>query len=205
MTASLKVALAQANFLVGDVGGNADRVIALASRAAQAGADVVAFPELSLAGYPPEDLLFHRGFRRQIDAALERVRAASGSTAILVGHPEYTASGIFNSATWYAGGEEQVRHRKSCLPNYRVFDEKRYFLAGAQATVIEYRGFSIGVLVCEDIWEPGPAQLAKAQGAELLLVLNASPFELHKQAQRERVVRERIADVRLPEIGRAHV
>lgn len=198
MTASLKVALAQANFLVGDVGGNADRVIALASRAAQAGADVVAFPELSLAGYPPEDLLFHRGFRRQIDAALERVRAASGSTAILVGHPEYTASGIFNSATWYAGGEEQVRHRKSCLPNYRVFDEKRYFLAGAQATVIEYRGFRIGVLVCEDIWEPGPAQLAKAQGAELLLVLNASPFELHKQAQRERVVRERIADVRLP-------
>mgnify|MGYP003343168537 FL=1 len=102
MTATLKVALAQANFLVGDVGGNADRVIALASRAAQAGADVVAFPELALAGYPPEDLLFHRGFRRQIDAALERVRAASGTTAILVGHPEYTASGIFNSATWYA-------------------------------------------------------------------------------------------------------
>jgi len=198
VTATLKVALAQANFLVGDVGGNADRVIELASRAARAGADVVAFPELALAGYPPEDLLFHRGFRRQIDAALERVRAASGTTAILVGHPEYTASGIFNSATWYAGGEEQVRHRKSCLPNYRVFDEKRYFLAGAQATVIEHRGFRIGVLVCEDIWEPGPAQLAKAQGAELLLVLNASPFELHKQAQRERVVRERIADVRLP-------
>ena len=200
MTATLKVALAQANFLVGDVGGNAARVIELAARATQAGADLVAFPELALAGYPPEDLLFHRGFRAQVDAALARIAAATigGTAAILVGHPEYTASGIFNAATLYAGGEEQVRHRKSCLPNYRVFDEKRYFRAGAQATVIEHRGFRIGVLVCEDIWEPGPAQLAKAQGAELLLVLNASPFELHKQAQRERVVRERIADVRLP-------
>ena len=200
MTATLKIALAQANFLVGDVGGNAARVIELAARATQAGADLVAFPELALAGYPPEDLLFHRGFRAQVDAALARIAAATigGTAAILVGHPEYTASGIFNAATLYAGGEEQVRHRKSCLPNYRVFDEKRYFRAGAQATVIEHRGFRIGVLVCEDIWEPGPAQLAKAQGAELLLVLNASPFELHKQAQRERVVRERIADVRLP-------
>ena len=200
MTASLKLALAQANFLVGDVGGNATRVIDLAARAAREGADLVAFPELALAGYPPEDLLFHRGFRAQVDAALTRVAAASanGAAAILVGHPEYTASGIFNAATLYAQGSEQARHRKSCLPNYRVFDEKRYFRAGAQATVIAHRGFRIGVLVCEDIWEPGPAQLAKAQGAEFLIVLNASPFEQYKQAQRERVLRERIADVRLP-------
>lgn len=198
MTASLKIALAQANFLVGDVAGNATRVIELARTSSDAGADLVAFPELALAGYPPEDLLFHRGFRAQVDAALDRVRAASTASAILVGHPEYTAGGIFNSATLYAAGTEQARHRKSCLPNYRVFDEKRYFRAGAQATVIAHRGFRMGVLVCEDIWEAGPAQLAKAQGAELLLVINASPFEQHKQAQRERVVRERIADVRLP-------
>ena len=117
---------------------------------------------------------------------------------MLVGYPEYTGSLIFNSVALFDEGLEQARHRKSCLPNYRVFDEKRYFEAGTQPTVVDFRGFRIGLLVCEDIWEPEPAQLARSQGAELLVVVNASPFERRKQAAREAVVRRRVEDVGLP-------
>ena len=195
---TLRLALAQSDPLVGDVVGNAARVLAAAEAARVAGADLLITPELALAGYPPEDLLFHRGFRRQIEDALARVAAASRGTAVLVGHPEYAGERLFNSATLYDDGREQVRHRKACLPNYRVFDEKRWFAAGTQPTVIGFRGFQVGVLVCEDLWEPEPAQLARSQGAEILLVLNASPYELHKQRAREDIARRRAADVGLP-------
>ena len=205
----LRLALAQSDLLVGDVAGNAARVLASAAAARAAGADLLVTTELALAGYPPEDLLFHRGFRRQVEAALSQVAAASAGadgtgpadergTAILVGHPEYAADRIFNAATLYDGGREQLRHRKACLPNYRVFDEKRWFAAGTQPSVMDFRGFRIGVLVCEDLWEPEPAQLARSQGAEILLVPNASPYELHKQHAREEIARRRAADVGLP-------
>ena len=128
MSDSLRIALAQLNFLVGDVQGNAARVIATArSAAAESGADLVLFPELALSGYPPEDLLFHRGFRRQIEAGLERVRAEVTDVPVLLGFPEYTASGIYNSAALVSGGQITAIHRKAELPNYKVFDEKRYF------------------------------------------------------------------------------
>jgi NAD+ synthase (glutamine-hydrolysing) len=201
----LRLALAQSDFLVGDIAGNAARMLAALEAARAAGADLLITPELALAGYPPEDLLFHRGFRRQIEDALARVAAASAAdagegraTALLVGHPEYTADRIFNAATLYDGGREQLRHRKACLPNYRVFDEKRWFAAGTQPSVMDFRGFRVGVLVCEDLWEPEPAQLAKSQGAEILLVLNASPYELHKQRAREDIAQRRARDVGLP-------
>jgi NAD+ synthase (glutamine-hydrolysing) len=196
--ARLRIALAQANFLVGDIAGNAERVTALAARAREAGADLVAFPELALSGYPPEDLLFHRGFRHQVDAALARLREQASGIGLLVGFPEYSGRLIFNAAALLEDGVEQARHRKACLPNYRVFDEKRYFEAGTQPTVVDFRGFRIGLLICEDVWEPEPAQLARSQGAELLLVVNASPFERRKQADREAVVRRRVEDVGLP-------
>jgi NAD+ synthase (glutamine-hydrolysing) len=202
---TLRLALAQSDLLVGDIAGNTTRLLALADEAGAAGAQLLLTPELAVAGYPPEDLLFHRGFRRQVDAALARLAAASGGEggastgiALLVGHPEYAGERIFNAATLYAGGREQVRHRKACLPNYRVFDEKRWFTPGTQPTVAEFRGFRLGVLVCEDLWEPEPAQLAKSQGAELLLVLNASPYEVHKQRAREDIARRRALDVGLP-------
>ena len=202
---TLRLALAQSDLLVGDIAGNTTRLLALADEAAAAGAQLLLTPELAVAGYPPEDLLFHRGFRRQVDAALARLAAASGGEggagtgiALLVGHPEYAGERIFNAATLYAGGREQVRHRKACLPNYRVFDEKRWFTPGTQPTVAEFRGFRLGVLVCEDLWEPEPAQLAKSQGAEILLVLNASPYEMHKQRAREDIARRRALDVGLP-------
>ncbi|HET7755635.1 MAG TPA: NAD+ synthase [Steroidobacteraceae bacterium] len=199
MGESLNIALAQLDLLVGDVQGNATRVIQ-ASRDARVnlGADLVLFPELALSGYPPEDLLFHRGFRRQIEAGLAQVRDEVRDVAVVVGFPEYTRAGIYNAAAMVAGGEVLAIHRKAELPNYRVFDEKRYFRAGTQPTVVEWRGFRLGLMVCEDMWEPEAAQLARAGGAELLAVINASPFEIHKQREREDIARARVHDVGLP-------
>jgi NAD+ synthase (glutamine-hydrolysing) len=199
MSESLKIALAQVDLLVGDVRGNAAVMVAGARRArAELGADLVLFPELALSGYPPEDLLFHRGFRRQVEAGLAHVRAEAGEASVVLGFPEYTSAGIYNSAVLIGGGEIAAIHRKAELPNYKVFDEKRYFHAGTQPTVAECRGFKVGLLVCEDIWEPQAAQLARAAGAQLLTVINASPYEIHKQREREDIARARTRDVGLP-------
>ena len=199
MSDSLRIALAQLNFLVGDVQGNAARVIAATRHARSSlGADLVLFPELTLSGYPPEDLLFHRGFRRQIEEGLARLRRELTDAAVMVGFPEYTGGGIYNSAALIAHGEIAAIHRKAELPNYKVFDEKRYFQAGAQPTVADCLGFRVGLLVCEDIWQPEAAQLARADGAQLLLVINASPYEIHKQREREDIAGQRARDVGLP-------
>ena len=200
-TAQLQIALAQVNLLVGDVAGNAARVIAEARHARdELRADLVAFPELTLSGYPPEDLLFHRGLHTQIEHALVDVAAASHGICLLVGYPEYDGEFIYNSIAMFRDGRLLARHRKQCLPNYRVFDEKRYFHAGSEATVIDCCGVRIGLLVCEDAWEAEPARAARAAGAELLLVSNASPFELHKQRERERVLAARVREAGLPAV-----
>ena len=199
MKPSLRFALAQLDLLVGDVQGNATRVITTARRAqSELAADIVVFPELTLSGYPPEDLLFHRGLRRQVEAGLLRVCSEVGSTAVVLGYPEYSGTDIYNSGALIAEGVVGASHRKNELPNYKVFDEKRYFRSGTRPTVFERKGFRIGLLVCEDIWEPPPAQMARDAGAELLVVINASPFENHKQRERETVVRARVQDVKLP-------
>jgi NAD+ synthase (glutamine-hydrolysing) len=201
VTRTLKVALAQIDLLVGDVQSNTARVISTARHAqAELAADLIVFPELTLSGYPPEDLLFHRGFRRQIDAGLERVRHEIGTAAVVVGYPEYSGRDIYNSAALIAAGMLAANHRKSELPNYKVFDEKRYFRAGAQPTVVDVNGFRVGLLVCEDIWGPEAAPLARSAGAELLVVSNASPYEIHKQREREEVVRAHVREVNLPAV-----
>jgi len=197
--ARLRIGLAQLDLLVGDVQGNARRIIDTSVEARSVLApDLMVFPELALSGYPPEDLLFHRGFRRQIAAGLDAVRRDLSGVAVLVGYPEYSGASIYNSAALISDGELLASHRKCELPNYKVFDEKRYFLAGAQPTVVQFRGFALGLLVCEDIWEAEAARAARAAGAELLVVINASPYEIHKQRERERIARDRIADVHLP-------
>jgi NAD+ synthase (glutamine-hydrolysing) len=199
MKQSLRIALAQLDLLVGDVHGNATRVVNTARQArADLGADVVLFPELSLSGYPPEDLLFHRGFRRQIESGLAKLREEVQDISVMVGFPEYAGTAIYNSAALVGGGMVAAIHRKAELPNYKVFDEKRYFQAGKQPTVVDVHGFRCGLLVCEDIWEPQAAQLARSDGAELLIVINASPYEIHKQREREDVARARVLDVGLP-------
>jgi NAD+ synthase (glutamine-hydrolysing) len=194
----LRLVLAQLNLLVGDVRGNLARVQHEAERARAAGADLILFPELALSGYPPEDLLFHRGFRRHIDAAQEELAASVPDIGVLLGCPEYVDHTIYNSAVLFGGGRILARHRKQRLPNYQVFDEKRYFTAGDDATVVEFRGFRLGLLICEDLWGPGPAEAAARAGAEILVLINASPYEIHKQRERERVARERVAETQLP-------
>jgi NAD+ synthase (glutamine-hydrolysing) len=199
MKQSLRIALAQLDLLVGDVHGNATRVVNTARQArADLGADLVLLPELSLSGYPPEDLLFHRGFRRQIESGLAKVREEVQGISVMVGFPEYAGTAIHNSAALIGNGMVAAIYRKSELPNYKVFDEKRYFQAGAQPSVADVDGFRCGMLVCEDVWEREPAQLARSAGAELLIVINASPYEIHKQREREEVARARVLDVGLP-------
>ena len=199
MKQSLRIALAQLDLLVGDVHGNATRVINTARQArADLNADLVLFPELSLSGYPPEDLVFHRGFRRQIEAGLAKVREEVPDVSVMIGFPEYAGTAIYNSAALISGGMVAAIHRKAELPNYKVFDEKRYFQPGAQPSVVDVQGFRCGLLVCEDIWEPEEAQMARSDGAELLIVINASPYEIHKQRERETVARARVLDVGLP-------
>src|SRR5690606_39170237 len=144
-------ALAQIDFLVGDVRGNVARVIETSREAAVQGADLVVFPELSLSGYPPEDLLLHRRLRRQVEEGRGEGCTGVGDAAVLVGLPEYSGAQIYNSMALVMRGTVQAMHRKSELPNYQVFDEKRYFKAGAQPTVVEVGGVKVGILICEDI------------------------------------------------------
>ncbi|HKE94090.1 MAG TPA: NAD+ synthase [Povalibacter sp.] len=199
MASSVRIALAQLNLFVGDVAGNTQRVIDVAARARdELKADLVLFPELSLSGYPPEDLLFHTGMRRQVDAARKRVAEQTHGIAVMVGYPEYADGGIYNAAAVLRDGATLANYRKQELPNYKVFDEKRYFLHGAATHLVEINGMRIAPLICEDIWEPKPALAAKAAGAQLIVVINGSPYSFGYQRRRESVVRDRVRDTGLP-------
>ncbi|MFL6551374.1 MAG: NAD+ synthase, partial [Povalibacter sp.] len=196
---TLRIALAQLNLFVGDVTGNTQRVIDVAARARdELHADLVLFPELSLSGYPPEDLLFHTGLRRQVDAALKRVKDETSGIAVMVGYPEYAEGGIYNAAAVLRDGSTLANYRKQELPNYKVFDEKRYFRHGRDTRIVELNGIRTALLICEDVWEPGPAKSAAAAGAQLIVVINGSPYSLEYQTRREGVVRDRVLDSGLP-------
>jgi NAD+ synthase (glutamine-hydrolysing) len=192
--------MAQLNLLVGDVEGNTSRIVEAGNRARlELGADVLMVPELAVSGYPPEDLLFHSGLRLQVAQSISRLRSELRGITLVAGYPEYEDTHIFNSAIVIRDGEVLANHRKACLPNYRVFDEKRYFTPGTLPTVVDLNGIRAGILVCEDVWEEGPAAQARAADAEVLLVINASPYEVNKQTQREReVVRRRVAETGIP-------
>jgi NAD+ synthase (glutamine-hydrolysing) len=196
----LRCVMAQLNLVVGDVEGNTSRIIAAANEARdESRADVVMLPELAVSGYPPEDLLFHSGMRAQVARSIGRLKAEVRGITLIAGYPEYDGARIFNSALVIRDGAVLANHRKACLPNYRVFDEKRYFTSGTEPTVVELNGIRAGILVCEDAWEPEPAGQARGAGAEVLLVINASPYEVNKQAQRElEVVRPRVTETGIP-------
>ena len=198
---SLRIALAQLDLFVGDVAGNTQRVLDVAADARdRLHADLVLFPELTLTGYPPEDLLFHNGLRRQVSAGLDRVKQEITGIAAMVGYPEYAAEGIYNAAVLVRDGVVLGNYRKQELPNYRVFDEKRYFKPGHSSTIVEIKGIRVAMLICEDVWEPGPAVAARAAGAQLMVVINGSPYSLQYQDRREAVVRERVRDSGLPAV-----
>ena len=196
----LKIAIGQINCTVGDIAGNAQRILAVAESARAQGADLLLTPELALSGYPPEDLLLRPDFYRACARELQRISSSMPDLAMLVGHPEEFQDRRYNAASLLRGGVIEATYRKHRLPNYEVFDEERYFAAGREACIVSVKGVRCGINICADVWEPGAADAAHDAGAELLLALNASPYHLNKQAQRYEVLRERIAATGMPVI-----
>ena len=201
MTDKIIVALAQLDLVVGDVAGNTEIILDQAARVRdEKRADLVIFPELSICGYPPEDLLFHAGLRRRVEHAMETIRDSVRDIAVLVGFPDYHDEDIFNACVVFKDGKVLAHYRKHLLPNYSVFDEKRYFAAGKEASVFTLKGVRVGINICEDVWGSAPTAASRAAGAEVLIAINGSPYELDSQVQREEVVRQRISEIGIPAI-----
>lgn len=198
MTHSIQIHLVQQSFLVGDIRANARNIIALAHKARDAGADLVVFPELALCGYPPEDLLLRPGFIQLCDEALAEIQHTVQGVDLVFGAPRHDGQQLFNSAFCMRDGVVRGVYDKYTLPNYAVFDEKRYFSEGSKPCVLDIRGIKVGITICEDIWLSAPAQQASQAGAQALLVLNASPYHCGKHAERLHALQQRFAETRLP-------
>jgi NAD+ synthase (glutamine-hydrolysing) len=195
----VRVGLAQLNTRVGAIDANAASLVDAALDARdRLHCDVVLAPELALSGYPPEDLLLHRGLRKRVAAAFERVREAVSGITVVVGYPEYDGDVIYNSAAVIRDGTVVANHRKRILPNYAVFDEKRYFEAGSAATVVDIDGVRCGLIICEDAWGAEPCSASVAAGAELVLVINGSPYHMHQQQIREDTLARRARENDIP-------
>jgi len=194
MADSVQIHLVQDSFLVGDIDANANKIITLAEGARQSGADIVVFPELALTGYPPEDLLLRAGFIAQVDAAVQRITAAVADVHVIFGAPRHLDDQLFNAAFWVHQGALVDVYHKYVLPNYAVFDEKRYFAAGDRPVVIRVKGVAFGLSICEDVWTGAPAAQARQAGAEALIILNASPYHYGKYVERLAVLRQRQAE-----------
>jgi NAD+ synthase (glutamine-hydrolysing) len=188
--ATLRLALAQYDFPVGAVAANAAKVRGLLGQARAGGAALVAFPELTLSGYSPEDLLLRPSFLAACTDELATLAAATHDVAALVGHP-HSAGAVYNAASLLRDGRIELTAHKQALPNYGVFDDKRYFRPGHATATAVFDGVTVGLLICEDIWQPEPAAQAAAAGAQLLVVINASPWDDTKQAAREAVLAAR--------------
>lgn len=199
MIQPLRIAMAQQNLLVGGITRNVDTCIAALTRARdELHVDAIVFPELTLTGYPPEDLLLRAGFFRDVERGLRRLCAAVQGIDVIVGYPEQTSLGVFNTCALLRDGAVIATYHKQHLPNYSVFDEKRYFIAGHAPCVVTIKGAPVGLTVCEDIWLPGPAKQSATAGAELIVNINASPYRLHKGSEREDTVRRRVAEAGVP-------
>lgn len=195
----LNIVMAQQNFLVGDIHGNAEKICAASIEARDTlKADVIVFPEMAVCGYPPEDLLFRKDFYRRINAALTHIAEATQGIDVVLGYATSNGTQRYNTAGLIRDGAIVVEYHKQCLPNYSVFDEQRYFTAGTQSTLIDLQGIKVGLLICEDLWHPGPIAQAKAAGAEGILCINASPFDRLKASEREKMAIERVNETQLP-------
>ncbi|HZQ83154.1 MAG TPA: NAD+ synthase [Gaiellaceae bacterium] len=190
----MRLALAQINSVVGDIDGNAARVVDWLGRAREANADLVLFPELCITGYPPEDLLLRPGFVRAAKRAVDEVAKATHGITALVGAPLYDGV-LYNACFVLSDGEIRDVYRKHHLPNYGVFDEERYFEPGNDQVLVDIAGTTVGLTVCEDIWVPGPpASELGAAGAKLVANISASPFHVGKDREREDIVRRSAAE-----------
>jgi NAD+ synthase (glutamine-hydrolysing) len=196
---NLKIALAQINFLVGNIAANVDGIIKAANTARdELGADMIVFPELIVTGYPAEDLLFRADFIEEANNAIHHIAESVDDIALVIGFPELADGKLYNSAIVLHQGVTLACYRKQALPNYGVFDERRYFTPGNQPCVFEFNGSFIGLTICEDVWQKGIIDGNKQAGAELLLTLNASPFNVGKMHQREAVICSQVKAAQIP-------
>lgn len=197
----LTITLAQINPLVGDIDGNTRRVLEAAREAVERdGAGLVMYPELVLTGYPPEDLLLRPSLEWRVERAIDLLCQAQLPAALLVGYPRVVAGRVFNMAGLIQGGRLVAEYAKQCLPNFQVFDEKRYFVEGNQPCVVELAGVPVALTICEDIWHPGPMAQARDAGARLMLNINASPYHQGKTAERRQLLAERAREGGMPVI-----
>lgn len=196
----LKIAVAQTNFLLGNMRYNAEKIITLSQEAHDKhNADVIVFPELSLTGYPPEDLLHRRKFHEQVEKALKLVKQQVKDIYVLIGYPSKKEGKLYNSACVIYNGKIIAHYNKQLLPNYSVFDEKRYFKKGTSPCLFALKNKAIGVVICEDLWySGGPMKQCVDAGAQLILSLNASPFHRNKPSHRIDVMRERVQESHVP-------
>jgi NAD+ synthase (glutamine-hydrolysing) len=194
-----QIVLAQTDFFLGDVEKNLALIFKYAEQAIKIHeAQLIVFPELTLTGYPPEDLLLRPSLSREIKKAFETLKKRPLSADILIGYPEFIDDKIYNACALIKKGEVIANYRKQCLPNYNVFDEKRYFKSGTDTTVIDWEGIKLGLLICEDVWFAQPIAKAKAQGAQLIITINASPFAYNKSEQRTVILKTRNQETQLP-------
>lgn len=199
MAKKLRIIIAQLNFLVGDLEGNLEKHIQAAKTARDLyKADVIVFPELSLTGYPPEDLLLRKNFIERANQKLQAFKAAVSDIYCVLGHPHSSEQGLLNACSLIYNDAILGRYAKQYLPNYDVFDEHRYFVPGSASCVVPIRGIPVGLVICEDLWHSGPVQQAATQGARLILSPNASPFEKDKHEKRLAVLSKRAKLNRLP-------
>lgn len=199
MPKKLRIVLAQLNLVVGDIKGNVEkhRRAAAVSRDELA-ADVIVFPELSITGYPPEDLLLRKAFIEEAQAALEHLTREVKGIYCVIGHPYATEQGLYNACSLIYNGDVLGQYAKQHLPNYGVFDEARYFISGEAPTVLSIHGIPAGLVICEDLWQTGPVEQAVQKGARFILSPNSSPFEIHKHQRRHDVLSARAQANKVP-------
>ena len=194
----MQIAIAQLNQVLGDLSGNGTAILASVAEAERAGARFVVTPELSLCGYPPEDLVLRPAFLDACARELKALAGAVGRTPVAVGFPERDGGVRYNSLAFLAEGHVKSVYRKQMLPNYRVFDEERYFEPGTAPCVVDIDGIAVGFIICEDAWFPGPARQAKEAGAQVIVVPNGSPYHTSQQEARRGQVGARARETGLP-------
>ncbi len=212
MDKTLQVAIAQINPCVGDFDFNKEKIFNSIREARENKADLVVFPEMVVSGYPPEDLLFRPAFLQQIESVLEEIRQASKAITVIIGAPRFGGSTLgrsnsqkrpkqnklYNMAVVFQNGVCLAEYAKQHLPNYRVFDEKRYFSHGKETIIVDIAGVKTAILICEDVWRSAPMKAAKQQGAEAVVVLNASPFRYNKAVERQAMLEQHARIHQLP-------
>jgi len=199
MSSEINIGLAQINVVVGAIEQNVDRIVEYADRARDdLNFDLLVCAELVLTGYPPEDLLLRPGFNSRVEQQLTRLCKEVKGIDLIVGYPKKTADGLYNIGALIRDGKIEHEYRKIKLPNYGVFDEVRYFLAGDEPCVIDYKGVSLGLTVCEDIWHEGPVESSVAAGAEIIININGSPYHTNKIPERQEFVCGRAKSTKTP-------